>query len=139
MSRDRVLTDTQWALVEPLLPSSKGKQSRPFRDHRQVVEGILYRYRIGCPWRDLPAGFGPWQTVWKRHARFSKDGTWDQVLAALLVQADDAGELDWQISIDSTVSRVHQHGSNMTREAVVELPSHTGGRLELQETAVRAC
>ncbi len=54
MSRDRVLTDTQWALIEPLLPSSKGKRSRPFRDHRQVVEGIVFRYRTGCPWRDLP-------------------------------------------------------------------------------------
>ena len=138
MSRERVLTDAQWALLEPLLPSSKGKACRPFRDHRQVVEGILFRYRAGCPWRDLPAGFGPYQTVWKRHARWSKDGTWDQILAALLVKADDAGQLDWQLSIDSTVSRVHQHGSNMTREAVVILPSHTGGPVELQETAGRA-
>lgn len=135
MSREQVLTDAQWAVLEPLLPSSIGKQSRPFRDHRQVVEGILFRYRTGCPWRDLPAGFGPWQTVWKRHARFSKDGTWDRVLEALLVTADSTGQIDWQVSIDSTVSRVHQHGSNMSREVVVDLPSHTGGRVELQETS----
>ncbi len=135
MSRDQVLTDAQWALLEPLLPSSKGRQSRPFRDHRQVLEGIVFRLRTGCPWRDLPERFGPWQTVWKRHARFSKDGTWDQILAALLVQADEAGQVDWQLSIDSTVSRVHQHGLNMTREVVAGLPSHTGGPLELQETA----
>lgn len=135
MSRDRILTDAQWALIEPLLPSSEGKRSRPFRDHRQVIEGIVFRYRTGCPWRDLPEGFGPYQTVWKRHARFSKDGTWDQILAALLVTADDAGQLDWQVSIDSTVSRVHQHGSNMSREVVVTLPSHTGGPVELQETS----
>ena len=44
-------------------------------DHRQVVEGIIYRYRCGIAWRDLPASFGPWQTVWKRHRRFSGDGT----------------------------------------------------------------
>ena len=135
MSRDHVLTDAQWALLEPLLPSSKGKQSRPFRDHRQVLEGIVFRLRTGCPWRDLPERFGPWQTAWKRHARFSKDGTWDQILAALLIQADDAGHVDWQISIDSTVARVHQHGSNMTREVAAVLPSHTGGRIELQQTA----
>ena len=134
MSRDHVLTDAQWALLEPLLPSSKGKQSRPFRDHRQVLEGIVFRLRTGCPWRDLPERFGPWQTAWKRHARFSKDGTWDQILAALLVKADEAGHVDWQISIDSTVARVHQHGSNMTREVAAVLPSHTGGRIELQET-----
>jgi len=67
----------------------------------------LFRYRTGCPWRDLPEGFGPWQTVLKRHAQFSKDGTWDRVLQALLVRAHDAGQLDWQLSIDSTISRVH--------------------------------
>ena len=132
MSRDRVLTDAQWALLEPLLPSSKGKQSRPFRDHRQVLEGIVFRLRTGCPWRDLPERFGPWQTVWKRHARFSKDGTWDQIMAALLTTADAAGHVDWQLSIDSTVARVHQHGSNMTRELASVIPSHTGGCSELQ-------
>ena len=94
----------------------------------------MFRLRTGCPWRDLPERFGPWQTVWKRHARFSKDGTWDQILAALLIQADQAGHVDWQISIDSTVARVHQHGSNMTREFAAVLPSHTAGRVELQET-----
>ena len=68
--------------------------------------------------------------MWKRHARFSKDGTWDQILVALLVTADGAGQVDWQILIDSTVCRVHQHGLNMTRELAAVLPSHTGGRIE---------
>ena len=72
--------------------------------------------------------------MWKRHAQFSKDGTWDQIMAALLVTADQAGHVDWQLSIDSTVCRVHQHGLNMTRELAAVLPSHTGGRIELQET-----
>ena len=87
----------------------------------------------GCPWRDLPERFGPWQ-IGKRHARFSKDGPWDQIMAALLVTADQAGHVDWQLSIDSTVCRVHRHGLNMTREVAAVLPSHTGGPLELQET-----
>ena len=90
-----MLSDEQWARVEPLLPSSVGKKSRPFRDHRQVVEGIVYRYRTGVPWRDLPREqFGPWQTVWKRHRRFAGDGTWDRVLGVLLAQADADGDLD---------------------------------------------
>ena len=105
-----------------------------FTDHRQVLEGIVFGLRTGCPWRDFLERFGPWQTGRKRHARFSKDGTWDQIMAALLVTADGAGQVDWQISIDSTVCRVHQHGSNMTREVAVVLPGHTGGRIELQET-----
>ena len=62
MSRDQVLTDAQLALLEPLLPGSVGKRSRPFRDHRQVLEGIVFRYRTGCPWRDVPGRFGPWKT-----------------------------------------------------------------------------
>ena len=67
MSRERVLTDAQWERIAPLMPSSEGVKSRPFRDHRQVVEGVIYRFRTGFAWRDLPASFGPWQTVWKRH------------------------------------------------------------------------
>jgi transposase len=135
MSRDEAFTDAQWALIEPLLPTSKGKRSRPFRDHRQVLNGIAFRYRTGCAWRDVPERFGPWKTLWKRHARFSKDGTWDRILEQLLAQADAAGQVDWQLSIDSTVSRVHQHGSNLSREVASQRPSHTGGRGELQETA----
>ena len=86
------------------------------RDHRQVVEGVIYRYRCGIAWRDLPVSFGPWQTVWKRHRRFSGDGTWDQVLAALLARADAAGQIDWTVSVDSTINRAHQHGTNLPRE-----------------------
>ena len=56
----------------------------------------------------------------------------------MLVRADDAGALDWQLSIDSTISRVHQHAANLSREVAVMLPSHTGGPVELQQTAGRA-
>ena len=100
-----------WARIEPLLPCSDGQRGRPFREHRQVVEGIVFRLRTAVPWRDLPVEFGPWQTVWKRHNRFAKDGTWDRVLTALHAEADAAGRLDWTVSVDSTVARVHQHGA----------------------------
>jgi len=130
MSRYAVLSDEQWARVEPLLPSSDGKASRPFRDHRQVVEGIVYRYRTGIAWRDLPREqFGPWQTVWKRQRRFAGDGTWDRVLAVLLAQADEAGDLDWTVSVDSTINRAHQHATNTTRPE-----NATGGPVESQES-----
>jgi transposase len=85
------------------------------RDHRQVVEGVIYRYRCGIAWRDLPTSFGPWQTVWKRHRRFSGDGTWDKVLAELLAQADAVKEIDWtgacQVFCVSGRSVVHREGS----------------------------
>lgn len=81
MSRTAVLTEAQWARLASLLPSSDGRRGRPFRDSRRIVEGILYRYRCGLAWRDVPAEFGPWQTLWKRHRRYAGDGTWDRVLA----------------------------------------------------------
>ncbi len=96
MTRTAVLAEADWERLEPLLPSSDGVRGRPFRDHRQVLEGIVFRYRTGCAWRDLPAEFGPWQTVWKRHHRFCTDGTWDRILTALQAEADAAGGLDWR-------------------------------------------
>ena len=130
MSRTVLLTDAQWCRIEPLLPSSTGQRGRPFRDHRQVVEGIIYRFRAGIPWRDLPVSFGPWQTVWKRHRRFSADGTWDRIHTRLLTDADADGDLVWDVSVDSTVNRAHQHATNLTRD--------TGGCVELHEPAGRA-
>jgi len=125
MSRCTVMTDTDWARIESLMPSSEGQRGRPFRDHRQVIEGIIYRLRTGIAWRDLPVVFGPWQTVWKRHRRFSADGTWDMIHTRLLAEADAAGELDWQVAVDSTVNRAHQHATNMSR---IERPTGlTGG------------
>lgn len=127
MSRMQMLTDEQWALLEPLLPSSVGRVGRNFRNNRRVVEGMIYRYRCGIAWRDLPVEFGPWQTVWKRHRRYSRDGTWDRVVDALLRLADEHGAIDWTTSVDSTVCRAHQHGTNFARD--------TGGRVELHELA----
>jgi transposase len=126
MSRSAVLTDAQWTRIEPLMPSSDGQRGRPFRDHRQVIEGIIYRLRTGIAWRDLPESFGPWQTVWKRHKRFSTDGTWDMIHARLVAEADAAGDVDWSVSADSTVNRAHQHATNMSR---IARPAgvHTGG------------
>ena len=101
------------------------------RDHRQLMEGAIHRYRTGVAWRDLPAEFGPWQTVWKRHYEFAHDGTWDKVLAALQSEADAAGQIDWKCSVDSTIARVHQHGATAVRSQLT-VTSHTGGAIELQ-------
>jgi len=83
-----VLSDEMWARIEPELPPVQGPMGRPFTPHRNVIEGAIYRLRTGIAWRDLPPDFGPWQTVWKRHYRFSLDVTWDRVLLALQVEAD---------------------------------------------------
>lgn len=91
-----------------------------------MVEAMIFRARTGIPWRDLPREqFGPWQTAWKRHRRYAADGTWDQVLA----EADAAGEIEWAVSVDSTISRAHQHGTNT---AGPDQP--TGGSFESQKS-----
>ncbi|GGN45225.1 IS5 family transposase [Streptomyces fuscichromogenes] len=114
--RIRLLTDEHWARLSPCLPRNAGKAGRPFADHRRIIEGIIYRYRTGIPWRDLPReAFGPWQTVWKRHRRWAADGTWDTVLAQLTAQADSIGGIDWTVSVDSTINRAHQHATNTAR------------------------
>lgn len=126
MDREALLDDRQWDLIEPLLPPQRGK-GRPMRDHRQVVEGVVYRYRCGIAWRDLPSSFGPWQTVWKRHRRFSGDGTWDKIFAALVGQADAEGQIDWSVSVDSTINRAHQHATNLPRGEARVAPHGEGG------------
>lgn len=80
-----------------------------------MVEGIVYRYRTGIAWRDLPEVFGPWQTVWTWHHRMATGGTWDRVLAKLIAAVDRAGLIDWSLSVDSTIARAHQHATNTTR------------------------
>ena len=129
MTRTAVLSDEMWARIEPVLPPVKGAMGRPMVDHRPLVEGAIFRYRTGVAWRDLPGEFGPWQTVWKRHHRFSLDGTWDRVLVALQSQAEARGEIDWRVSVDSTIARVHQHGATAPRP-VGQPVSHTGGTIE---------
>ncbi len=138
MTGDRDLTDAQWELIEPLLPSTNGKRSRPFRDHRPLINGIIYRHRTGCPWRDVPERYGPWRAIWRRHSQLSSRGIWDQVPVALLSRADAAGQVDWEVSVDSTTARVHQHAATLPRQVALTVPSHTGGWVELQGSAVRA-
>lgn len=129
-----MITDEAWTRIEPLLPGQKGPMGPPFRPHRPIVEGILYRLRTGIPWRDLPAEYGAWQTVHRRHQNWSEDGTWDQVLTGLLAEADACGDLDWAAALDSTITRVHQHGATAARSSAAPT-SHTGGETESQESA----
>lgn len=130
MSRFQVMSDAQWSLIESMLPSRTGRQGRPFSDARTMVEAIIYRYRTGIAWRDLPPVFGPWQTVWTWHRRMAAEGTWDAALAKLTAAADAEGRVDWAVSVDSTIARAHQHATNVTR--------HTGGWVELHEPSRRA-
>ncbi|WP_425357051.1 IS5 family transposase [Streptomyces inhibens] len=83
-----------------------------WKDHRLVINGILFRQRTGIPWRDLPARFGKRKTCHARHRRWSADGTWEKVLRAVQADADAEGRIDWSVvSVDSMVCRVHQQAA----------------------------
>src|SRR5947199_5762856 len=136
MVRSGVISDHLWGLIEPVLPGSAGRRGRPWNDHRRTLEGIVWRYRTGSPWRDLPVQFGAWQSVWQRHRRWSEDGTYAAMFEAVrehaaLNEADAAGLL----SIDSTSIRAHQHAAGARFH---EFSNHTGGPVELQGSARRA-
>ncbi|WP_371682383.1 IS5 family transposase [Kitasatospora sp. MMS16-BH015] len=104
------LTDAEWERLRPFLPVSNRRCGR-WRDHRQVIDGILHRVRTGVHWRDLPERFGPWKTIYERHRLWSADGTWERLLQRVQAEADASGDIDWDISVDSTVVRAHQHAA----------------------------
>ncbi|MER7000682.1 IS5 family transposase [Streptomyces sp. NPDC000410] len=108
------LCDTAWARLERNLPKNVGRGGR-WKNHRTVINGILFRQRTGIPWRDLPARFGKWKTVHDRHRRWSADGTWDRILRAVQADTDAEGRIDW--SVDSTVCRAHQHAAGAHHRA----------------------
>lgn len=91
---------------------------------------MAWKYRTGAPWRDVPDRFGKSNSIYKRFNRWAEGGTWETLLAEVQKRADAAGEIDWVVSIDSTIARVHQHGATLAR--------YTGGSAESQESVVRA-
>ncbi|MFF4098525.1 IS5 family transposase [Streptomyces sp. NPDC001903] len=119
------LNDAEWERLRPFLPVSNRRRGR-WRDHRQVIDGILHRVRTGVQWRDLPERFGPWKTVYERHRLWSGDGTWERLLQQVQLAADAAGEIDWDVSVDSTIVRAHQHAAGAPRSS--PCPRLKGGR-----------
>ncbi|MEU6164859.1 IS5 family transposase [Streptomyces tanashiensis] len=110
------LTDVQWARIEPLLPDRTPKRGGQWRDHRQVINAIVWKYRTGSPWKNLPSGFGSWKGVYNRLRNWALDGTWARVFTALLAQADAEEDLDWVVAVDSTIVRAHQHAADARKK-----------------------
>lgn len=126
------LTDAEWERLRPFLPVSNRRCGR-WRDHRQVIDGILHRVRTGVQWRDLPERFGPWKTVYERHRLWSADGTWERLLQHVQAAADAAGEIDWDISVDSTIVRAHQHAAGARTGPPSALASKGADEVEHQD------
>jgi transposase len=104
------LTDRAWAELAPLLPPN-GRRGQQWQDHRTVINGILWKLRTGAPWRDLPERYGSWQTCYARFVRWRREGTWERLLAHVQTKSDAVGEVVWEVSVDSTIARAHQHAA----------------------------
>ena len=83
-TRRYALRDDQWQRIEHLLPGRVGTVGVTAKDNRLFVEAVLYRYRAGIPWRDLPERFGDFRVIHTRHMRWSKRGVWQRVFEVLL-------------------------------------------------------
>lgn len=85
---------------------------------RQLIDGIRFRTRTGAPWRDVPERYGPWGRVYDLFRRWQRDGTWQQIFAELQAQADARKLITWDINVDSTVCRAHQHAAGARKRGL---------------------
>ena len=107
----RWLRDDQWRRLESMLPGKDGDPGRTGADNRQFIEAVLWIARTGSPWRDLPAEFGRWNSVYTRFGRWSNNGVWQRAFAELAKDADFE-----EVFLDSTIVRAHQHSSGATKK-----------------------
>jgi len=105
------LSDFEWSIIRPHLPNKV--RGVPRVDDRKVLNGILWRFRTGSPWADVPDRYGPCTTCYNRFVRWRKAGVWDRLLAAVSKAFD--GEI---IMIDSSCVRVHQHAATAKKGAM---------------------
>ncbi|GAB3884888.1 hypothetical protein GCM10027612_60950 [Microbispora bryophytorum subsp. camponoti] len=105
------LTDDEWSLIEPHLPVG---ERGPIPDLRRQFNGVMWRFRTGSPWRDLPAEYGPWSTVYDRFRSWAKAGVFQQLMEAVIAEAATRGQVDLSlVSVDSTTARAHHQAAGM--------------------------
>jgi transposase len=118
MSRRYALRDDQWDRIKNLLPGREDTVGVTAKDNRLFVEAVLYRYRAGIPWRDLPERFGNWSIVHTRFSRWAENGVWADVFEQLANEADNEYAM-----IDSTIVRAHQHSAGAKKKTLRIKPS----------------
>ena len=109
MVRRHELTDAEWEFIRPLLPRPRRGRSR--LDDRRILNGIVWTFRAGVAWRDVPERYGSWATLHTCFRRWATDGIFTRMLRAAQAKADAAGDIGWLVSVDSTIVRAHQHAA----------------------------
>src|ERR1035437_3798095 len=105
------LRDDQWERIKDFLPGREGHVGGNAADNRLFVEAVLYRYRTGIPWRDLPARFGDWKIVHQRFSRWAKSGVFERIFKLLASDHDNE-----YMMIDATIVRAHQHSAGARKK-----------------------
>ena len=118
MTRRYALRDDQWERMENSLPGRKDTVGVTAKNNRLFIEAVLYRYRAGIPWRDLPERFGAWKAVHTRFSRWAKSGVWANFFKQLSDDADNEYAM-----IDSTIVRAHQHSAGAPKKKATTNPS----------------
>src|SRR5437763_13048977 len=90
------LSDAQWEQIKDFLPAN-GRRGGPWKDHRLMPDGILWALSDGGRWRNLPAEFGPWQSVYDRFRRWTRTGLWERILLRLQAKKMRRGAIDWSL------------------------------------------
>ena len=101
-----VISDRSWAIIEPLVPGSVRDSGVTARDTRLFLEAVLWRVRVGGPWRDLPPGFGAWNSVFRRFRRWAQGGVFQRIFEAVSEDPDFE-----YVLIDGTIISAHQKAS----------------------------
>jgi transposase len=105
------LTDDEWAVIEPLLPLG---ERGPIPDLRRLVNGVMWRFRTGSPWRDMPQQYGSWSTVYGRFHLWAGAGVFQALMEAVIAEAAARGQAELGlVSVDSTSARAHHHAAGM--------------------------
>ena len=110
-TRRYALRDDQWARMAGLLPGRVGYVGGTAADNRLFVDAVLYRFRAGVAWRDLPERFGKGKSVHQRFGRWAVSGVWARVFAALSAEADNE-----YAAVDATIVRAHQHSAGARKK-----------------------
>lgn len=105
------LRNDQWERIKHLLPGREDTVGVTAADNRLFVEAVLYRYRTGMPWRDLPERYGDWNNVHRRFSRWARSGVWERMFQHLATDADNEYAM-----IDSTIVRAHQHSAGAKKK-----------------------
>ena len=101
-----VISDRSWRLLEPLLPGSLRSRGVTAKDNRLFLEAVLWKVRVGGPWRDLPPGFGAWNSVFRRFRRWADADVFQRIFDAI------SGEPDFEYAlVDGTIISAHQKAS----------------------------